>query len=245
MGCPIGARELRQRQGRVREYAGRQIREQRADAGISGRTLAAAAGVDPGHLSRIERWQAQPSLNTIVALGACLGCELGIRLFPTSGPRLRDRFQAPMVEALIREQGPLWRAEPEVPVAAARGVVDLVLRGSASNLTVVCECHSELRRLELVLRRLAEKAEAIAGQEPAGTTVARLLVVRSTAATRAIARAYEGTLTAAFPGRTTAALAAIRGVEAKWPGPTLLWADVTGGRATILERPPRGVRVGR
>jgi hypothetical protein len=149
-----------------------------------------------------------------------------------------------MIEALIRETGPAWRAQPEVAVPAARGVIDVVLRRALDVRVVACECHSELRRLEIVLRRLSEKADALGGQLDQVQGASRLLLVRSTQATRAVAKAYEATLAAAFPARTAEAIEALRG-EAPWPGPAIAWVRVDGGRAEILGGPPRGVRVGR
>jgi hypothetical protein len=89
-----------------------------------------------------------------------------------------------------------------------------------------------------------EKAEALRGQVEPTATVSRLLLLRSTAATRNVAKAYESTLTAAFPARSADAIAALRG-DAAWPGAAIIWARVVGGRAEILERPPRGIRLGR
>jgi transcriptional regulator with XRE-family HTH domain len=206
--------------------------------------LARCSGLDPGYLRRIELGIGHPSLDSLVAISSCLGRDLGLRLFETDGPRIHDRFQAPIVEALIRLMGDEWRSHPEVPVPAARGVIDLVLARATDSLQIACECHSELRRLELVLRRSAEKTIALRGQLEAPGDVSAMLLLRSTAATRAIARSYEATLTVAFPARTPEALAALRG-NAAWPGPAIVWANVERGRGEILEGPPRGVRVGR
>jgi hypothetical protein len=149
-----------------------------------------------------------------------------------------------MVEALIRMLGPDWRVQPEIAVPAARGVIDLVLRRSNKTLVVACECHSELRRLEVVIRRLGEKADGLSGQIDGGHALSRLLLLRSTTATRSIARAYEATLAAAFPARAGDAVAALRD-EADWPGAAIVWVSVASGRADVLDAPPRGVRLGR
>jgi len=241
---PIGARELAARRRRTREHVGRQMAVLRMEAGISQVTLAAAAGTDQGHLSRIERGLAIPSIDLLVSIGACLGADLGIRFFPGSGPRLRDRIQAPMVDALIRTLAPRWRPIPELPVPKAHGFVDLAIGLRAGSLGIVCEAHSELRALDEVQRRLREKALAVSDLGVIGSEVSMLLLVRSTVQTRAVARTYEATLSATFPGRVDLALAALRG-DGMWPGPTLIWSTVAPGRATILEMPPRGVRVGR
>ena len=214
------------------------------DAGVSRAELARCAGIDRAHLLRIEGGVASPSLDSLVAIGACLGAEAGIRLFPTGGPRLHDRFQAPMVEALIRSLGPGWRPTPEVAVAAARGVIDLVLTRAVDRCTVACECHSEIRRLDLILRRAAEKAAALGSRFADGPSPSSLLVLRSTESTRAIARSYQSTLAAAFPARTADAVASLIG-NAPWPGAAVVWMDVRDGTGRLLEGPPRGVLLGR
>lgn len=149
-----------------------------------------------------------------------------------------------MVEALIRSLGKAWRPEPEVLVPAARGVIDLVLSRTLDHLSIACECHSELRRLDLVLRRLADKEEALRAQIDPSKAASSVLLLRSTRATREIAKAYGGTLSAAFLARTAEVLDALRGTAA-WPGRGIVWARVEGGKAEILDAPPRGVRVGR
>jgi hypothetical protein len=187
----------------------------------------------------------QASADTLLRVGACLGADLSVRFFPGSGPRLHDRFQAPIIEAVLRICSSAWRATPEVPVPAARGVIDVVLVRGLDQVTVACECHSELRRLEQVIRRAAEKAAGLGPQIEGGPPASSLLLLRSTEQTRAIARAYEATLGSAFPGKAANAYRALTSLDAPWPGPTILWARLERGRATILDAPPRGVRVGR
>lgn len=243
-GRLVGAQERARVLRALRERIGRQVADLRTETGATRADLARCAGIDPAHLWRIEAGTANPSLDALVALSSCLGADLGIRMFPVAGPRLHDRFQAAMVEALIRSLGRTWRPEPEVLVPAARGVIDLVLSRTLDQLSIACECHSELRRLDVVLRRLAEKEEALRAQIDPGRTASSLLLLRSTRATREIAKAYGGTLAAAFPSRTIEVLDALRGATA-WPGRGIVWARVEGGKAEILDAPPRGVRVGR
>jgi transcriptional regulator with XRE-family HTH domain len=238
----VGPREIARRHRQLRSSIGRQITELREEAGITVSELARGAGIDLGHLWRIEAGSANASLEVLVAIAATLGADLGTRLFPGSGPRLHDRFQAPMIEALLRHLDSRWMARPEFAVPSARGVIDLVLALRGGGLTIACECHSELRRLEQVLRRSNEKAIALEGPEG---SVSRLLLLRSTTATRDVARHYEATLAAAYPARSADALAALRGETADWPGPAIIWARLEGGRAQLLDGPPRGVRVGR
>jgi transcriptional regulator with XRE-family HTH domain len=244
MNSAPGSRERARLARELRLRVGRQILELRSETGASRAALARCAGIDRAHILRIEAGIASPSFEALVAIGRCLGAEASIRLFPVAGPRVRDRFQAPMVEAFIRSLGPGWRAQPEVPVATVRGVIDLVISRKADQSTIACECHSELRRLELVLRRATEKASALGAQIEAGPPASAVLLLRSTEATRAVARAYQATLGAAFPGRTADAVAALTGVG-PWPGSAIVWMRVDAAGAVLLDRPPRGVRVGR
>ena len=223
---------------------GAEITDLRSEAGASQRAVAKCAGIDQGHLSRIEAGRASPSIEVLSSISSCLGADLGVRLFPTTAPLVVDRFQAPMIDALLQITGSQWRAKPEVPVPAVRGVIDLVLTRRLDGLRVACECHSELRRLEQVLRRVSEKTQALGASLDGRGAVSSLLLLRSTAHARTVAAAYGTTLEAAFPARSLDVLHALAG-DAAWPGPAIVWARVERGRATIVERPPRGVRVGR
>src|SRR5665811_1575111 len=77
------------------------LRRLREDAGVSQRALGQAAGVDPSLISRIESSGIRPSLETCCRLAAALGLDLSLRLFPNTGPAIRDRHQAGIVEAVL------------------------------------------------------------------------------------------------------------------------------------------------
>jgi transcriptional regulator with XRE-family HTH domain len=98
------------------------------DAGVSLRQLAIAADIDAGYLTRVIAGTRQPSVAALVALTRALGADLSIRAFPTTGPNIRDRLQAPIVEELVRIATGSWRRSVEVSVIRpARGFIDLVL----------------------------------------------------------------------------------------------------------------------
>jgi hypothetical protein len=63
-------------------------------------------------------------------------------------------------------------------------------------------------------------------------------------ATRGLAKQFELTLGVAYPARAADAFAALTGDEVLMAN-GLLWADVTGQAVRILDRPPRGVSLGR
>jgi transcriptional regulator with XRE-family HTH domain len=254
---PLDRRDLRTRTGRtaseLRRALGAELRRTRLDAGLSLRALARAAEITPSHLSEIERGIAEPSLAVLASLARVLGADVSIRLFPGTGPRIRDRLQAPMVEALLREAHPSWKRLVEVPVwRPVRGVIDAVVSRSG-DAVVAIEVHSELRRLEQQIRWAGEKADALPSAEAwsmllAGAPtvpVSRMLVLRSTRANRDLANAFESTIRAAYPARAADAVRALRDAAVPWPGPALIWAETTAAGARILDRPPRSVSVGR
>ncbi|MBI3746348.1 MAG: hypothetical protein HY264_07485, partial [Chloroflexi bacterium] len=180
-----------------------------------------------------------------------LGADLSIRFFLGSGPRIHDRFQAPMIESLLRSLGPRWRAELEVPVEQPRrGVIDLVLHDRVSGLMVAAEVQSDLQRLEQQIRWSHEKAAGLAESRAAsaagaaGLATSEMLILRSTVRTRDVARQYEATLRAAYPAQTADAVQALTGT-APWPGPAVVWMHVHGRHVTVMRLPPVGVALGR
>src|SRR3990172_508260 len=240
---PVGIRELARRERELRRVIGNQVRTMREDAGLTRADVARAAGIDRAHYSRIETGETGASLEVLMAIGAALGADLSVRYFPSSGPRIHDRFQAPIVEALLRALHLRWMGQPEVQVRRpVHGVIDLVIRGADD--VIACEVQSELRRLEQLIRWSSEKAAALGDGSPPGTA-SRLLVIRSPTETPEIARQFAATLGAAYPARTSDAFDALTGADRPWPGPAILWARVDAGRGEILRLPPRGVRVGR
>jgi hypothetical protein len=63
--------------------------------------------------------------------------------------------------------------------------------------------------------------------------VSRLLVVRRTRATRAVAESFERQLRIAYPAHPDDALASLAGT-APWPGPSMIWMTIDGGRARLV-----------
>ena len=231
---------------------GEELTRIRLDANVSIAALSRATGVDDAYIGRIEAGVASPSIEVLIALGVALGADLNARYFPGTGPRIHDRFQAPMVEALPGSLSPRWRPELEVPIyRPSRGVIDVVLHDTMSPDAIATEVHSELRRLEQQVRWGREKAEGLLarlGAEAGGSDVRRvsqLLVLRSTSRTRELARYYNATLRTAFPARAADAHAALVGTAGRWPGAAIIWAQVHGSKVWLMRHPPPGIEVGR
>ena len=247
----VAARRLRE----LDRAVGVQLRTICEDAGARAAAVARSSGISASHLSGIETGEGDASLGALVAIATALGADISIQVHPGAGIPLRDRFQARMIEELLRSLHPRWSRFLEVPVTTpARGVIDAVLVHREAPLLVAVEAQSELRRLEAQLRWHTEKAAGLARTEiaraarvafddGAGLTIDRLLLLRSTHTTRDLAIRFEATLAAAYPARAGELLEALAGT-APWPGSGLAWVEVEGRASRILAGPPRGVRVG-
>lgn len=234
-----------QRARRIRLGFGEELQRLREDVGASQRALSRITGVSQSEISRIEAGSARPSIETCVLLGAGLGADVSMRLFPNTGSPIRDRHQAPIVEALIALLGQQWRPLPEVGVRhPVRGWIDVVLVHQVAAEVVASEIVSEIHRFEQLLRWTGAKSEALpsAALWPFGITgepsISRMLVVRVTAANRTLVETFRSTIEAAYPGDPWQALAALGG-DAPWPGSVLIWARDEGGRVAIEPAPLR------
>lgn len=243
---PINLRRIHATHRDLVRAIGSELRRLREDAGLSQAMVAAAAGISPSHLSYIEAGRREPSLEVLLRLGAVMGADLSIRLFPNTGPVLRDHLQAAMGQGLLPELAPCWRSAPEVAVyRPVRGVIDLVLEDRREPDTVATELQSQLRRAEQQVRWSNQKADALAAlPHQQDRRVSRLLVLRNTRAIRDAVTATEAAMAAGYPARTVEAVAALRG-QGPWPGSAIAWMRLEGGVATLLDGPPRGVAVGR
>jgi DNA-binding XRE family transcriptional regulator len=221
--------------------------------------VALASGLAKSHVNDIETGRIEPSWEGVFRLARVLGGDVGVRFYPGTGPLVRDHIQSAMIGALLGMLHETWRPRPEVAVyRPVRGVIDLVLDRALGSSTIACEAQSELRRLEQQVRWSRAKADALGATlgEQAGAAahapsddrptprIGRLLLLRSTPRTRAAVAEYADLVAAAYPARAIDAYAALVG-RSSWPGDALLWCRIEDGRATVLDRPPRGIRVGR
>lgn len=212
----------------------------RADAGISVPALAAASGVAESYLYRILSSDASPSDVVRARLAVALGADLSLRLYPNTGPLLRDRHQARIAEMLLAVRHPRWAGFSEVRVTRpSRGWIDLAFHEPRERVFVATEIQSELHRLEQLIRWAGEKASSLPSWEgwerfAEPPNISRLLVVRRTRATRALAADFSRQLRLAYPAHPDDAMAALTTATSAWPGPAMIWADVSGRAARLL-----------
>ena len=240
------------RAGETVRALGIEIRRFREDAGLSKAAVARAVGIDPSHLRLIEDGKRDADSLVIARIGAALGAELSMKLFPSGRP-IRDRFQGPMLECFLAELPPRWTRSVEVPVhRPVRGFIDAVIGDPEARRVVTIEAHSEIRRLEQQIRWAIAKSDALpssplwpflAPDLDAAPEISRLLLLRSTVSTRDAATTFSETLAAAYPAEPADALRSLRDPAAPWPGSAVVWVRLDGTRAVLLQGRPRGVEI--
>lgn len=242
MTSPRRVAEARRQADRSHRSLADDVRRLREDAGATRSQLAAAAGVDLAFLCRIEDGRERPSIDTYAKLAVALGSDLSSRLYPNTGPAIRDRHQARIAEALVPQLHPRWRPYLEVGVRKpSRGWIDVVIHGARERIVLATEIQSELLRLEQLLRWTRQKVDALPswerwlslGDPPPASS--RMLIVRSTAATRSVVQEFSSLLSTEYPAHPADALAALFG-ESRWPGPALVWATIEPDRVRFLDR---------
>jgi transcriptional regulator with XRE-family HTH domain len=250
MGSTNMERAIAERQRALHRAVAEELHRVRVDEGLSLRQVGFAAGFHASHLPRIETGERQPSLDALVALAAAMGHDVSIRLYPGNGPRVRDHIQVRMIEALLAALHSLWTARLEVAVyRPVRGVIDVVLQDRELGDIVAGEGHSALPSVERQLRWAGQKADALESargwpwadrlDQPA---VGRLLLLRSTEATRRLIETLPMTFASAYPARPTDAVAALTTSDRPWPGAAIVWVHVDGKATRLLDGTPRGVR---
>ena len=216
----------------------------RTDAGIPRTQLAHVAAIDQSYLARIEKGTVDPSADVCARLALALGADLARRLYPNTGPAIRDRHQAPISEALLAFAHPRWQRFAEVAVRQpSRGWIDLAFHDPGQRVLIATEIQSDLRRLEQLIRWSTAKAESLPSWDGwthlGHVTVSRLLVVRDTRSTRRTVEEFRRLLRTAYPADGREALESLTGV-ARWPGAALLWAEPDRARPGAYRIVARG-----
>lgn len=215
------------------------LRDITADAGVSRRVLATTSGLSLGYVSDVLAGTQNPTLEAYHRLAASLGADLSVKIFANTGPHIRDRWQAPMLEEVLRVRHPRWEPYLEALVTRpAQGWIDLVLHERREQLLLATELQSEMRRLEQLIRWQASKASSLPSWEGfvhlgEAPRISQLMIVRRSRATRAVAAQNERQLRIAFPAHPDDAIAALTGTQ-PWPGAALAWMVVDANGARLV-----------
>ncbi len=224
--CPraTSATTSRHRQSRKRlarelkRALGRDLTRIRLDAGASHGTIAALAGIDRSHYSHIEAGTANPTLETLAAIAVALGggylrsglSRDGSSLDrPASGPHGRDSPSGALGGLAAACRGARLPTRPRCDRRGPRSDDQMACWSRPRRILSSVDSSNRSDGRPPKPPRLDPRIGRI-GPMP---DLSRLLILRSTASTREIARMFESTLRAAYPARTADA------VDHSDPGP--------------------------
>jgi transcriptional regulator with XRE-family HTH domain len=180
------------------------LRATRVELGLSQRTVAAAAGLSQSRLSRMEREVGAPAgVVELASVAAVLGMRLRMQLYPEGEP-LRDRVQAPGLDAFRKRVHPsmAWRSEVVLPGAGDRRAWDAMVIDEERAWTAI-EWISRVGAVDAMLRRTNQKQR----DDPRIHRV--VLVVADTSRNRRALRQAIGIVRAEYPLDTREVLAAL------------------------------------
>jgi transcriptional regulator with XRE-family HTH domain len=160
---------------------GKELRIARVGGGLTQRQLATRAGVSQGFVSLVERGLRQPRWDIACSLAAACGCELGVKLHPSEGLRLRDSGQMRLADAVAAAAHAAWRVRLEQPIGdGSRRAVDMAMDHAQERAIV--EIERGLVDFQAQYRTSVLKRDVLAGQS--GRPVRLIIGVPDTRATR-------------------------------------------------------------
>lgn len=86
----------------LRRKVGEQLTDLRAERELSLREVGRGVRVDASVVARAQTGDANLTLDALAAIATALGAEASVRLYPATGPRLRDHVQVELLEALLQ-----------------------------------------------------------------------------------------------------------------------------------------------
>lgn len=208
---------------RLRQDLGRQLRDTRVALDVSQSEVAAVAGISRSHLAKVERSQANVTIDLAERLGRALGLEFDIVARPpviVDGPTQKDLVHArcsAYVDRRLRRAGWTTAREVELVEGRYRGWIDILAYQPMIRSVIVVEVKTRLDDIGAIERQLAwyeSGGRAIAlrrGWRPA-TLRAWLLALASEEVERSVLLNRD-LLDRSFPLRAPALLSLLEGVE--------------------------------
>jgi transcriptional regulator with XRE-family HTH domain len=187
---------------------GAELRHARLAAGLSQASVAAAAGVTQGSISRLERAKApHPDIVEAARIVRLVGLELSVRCYPAPG-QLRDAAHVALIGRLLGRLGPGIRHHLEVPIQPGdQRAWDVLLTAGAVRIGVIAE--TRIRDLQALLRR-----EHLKQAEADSRIEHLLLLVSNTRHNRTALAEACAALSTTFPLAPRAVLASLGRGEA-------------------------------
>ncbi len=185
---------------------GRELRNARAQHGLSQADVARAARTSRSQVGRIEHAEASSaSVMELARLLAVVGLELSARAYP-AGPPIRDAAHLALLDRLRRAVAPSisWRFEVPIGLPGDNRAWDAVLLAAGRQVAV--EAETRPRDVQALLRHLATKARDGAAM---GTS-AVILLLADTRHNRRLLADYTEVLRTEFPAAGAELMEALR-----------------------------------
>jgi transcriptional regulator with XRE-family HTH domain len=180
-----------------------ELRNARLSAGLSLRAVAAAAGISPAQLHRMECARNRTvSVRSLSIVFAVVGMRLSARPYP-EGPPLRDAAHARLLARFASHLPPAIRMRAEVPLGPSGDLRAWDAELCAGSDTCKLEAETALQDLQATDRRLALKMRD-------GGVDRLVLLVADTRRNRRVLREFRGLIMARYPLDTRSVMRSLR-----------------------------------
>jgi transcriptional regulator with XRE-family HTH domain len=237
----------RKRSGYLAQRIGIGLKESRTAMRLTQAEAADRAGVSQGFWSLLERGGATTaSLETLAACAAAVGTRLAAFVEAVPGadlPRDMEHLRRQQLVTVLARGGG-WIARPERPIdpmARRSRSIDVELERVVRREIAVVEIVDLLTDGGEAMRGLADKVAAVRRGAGTDSTVAGLLILRSTSRNRGVVREFADLFAGRFPASSSAWLAALRDPARAMPNADgLAWSSTDGSRLVAARIGQRG-----
>jgi len=223
------------------------LKESRQAMRLTQAQAADRAGMSQGFWSLLERGEsATASLETLAACAAAVDTQLAAFVEAAPGadlPRDMEHLRRQQLITVIAKAGG-WVARPERaidPMARRSRSIDVELQRVVRGEIAVVEIVDLLADGGEAMRGLADKVAAVRRDAGTDSTVAGLLILRSTSRNRVVVREFADLFAGRFPASSSAWIAALRDPAHPMPNADgLAWSSVDGSRLVAARIGQRG-----
>lgn len=183
-----------------------EVKAARAHRGDTRKVVGARAGVSADSVRRVEIGDPHVQLNTLCGVGEAVGLDVVVRVYPRSGPSLRDAGQLTVAQILRSVAHRTWHFEVEVSAGVHGEAIDVCMFGPTEILAI--EIDRLLLDFQDQYRRNSIKREHVAQHHR--RPVRLVMVVQDTDRNRHAVQAHRAFIQSVLPAGSREVLASLR-----------------------------------